>query len=177
MTVQLSFLSLSPRRGQILRHDFCAFEMTTMERGRPRPRNGEGGEAKRHRHKRTKNATAAVTTHVEYIYSSRCRCRGGLHATDRPTVGLDLGGRGEVILASLCECSVPAAPPSVKGVVIPNGRGEGMRRERAYWGRGLASKTERGSCILSLFLFLLSLQPRDGFFYRIAITIYYLITK
>ena len=52
--------------GQILRHDFCAFEMT-----------GKGGEMRGGAAppSQTKNATAAVTTLVEYIYSSRLRGR------------------------------------------------------------------------------------------------------
>ena len=94
--------------GQILRHDFCAFELTTMEGRGEEEEEGEGRRresgANEERH-----YTAAVKTLVEYIYSSRLRLRGRARSEaargrqPTATVFCWFGGGEEVILASLCE--------------------------------------------------------------------------
>ena len=109
--------------GQILRHDFCAFELTTMEgRGEEEEEEGEGRRresgANEERH-----YTAAVKTLVEYIYSSRLRLRGrarseaagGRQPTARDCVLLVRGRRRSYFSLFM------RVSQRVKGVVIPNG--------------------------------------------------------
>ena len=122
-----TFLSLrrplSDGGGQILRHDFCAFELTTMEgRGEEEEEEGEGRRresgANEERH-----YTAAVKTLVEYIYSSRLRLRGrarseaagGRQPTARDCVLLVRGRRRSYFSLFM------RVSQRVKGVVIPNG--------------------------------------------------------
>ena len=95
--------------GQILRHDFCAFELTTME-GRGEEEEEEEGRRRESGANEERHYSAAVKTLVEYIYSSRLRLLRGRARSEAArgrqptaTVFCWFGGGEEVILASLCE--------------------------------------------------------------------------